>query len=74
MRALKVNNGPINGILPAIVSNPSASCSLMILEFLLSHTPRYYKSNAFSLFVFAALGFLLSVFFLHIKQSDKIGL
>ena len=74
MHALRVNNGPINGILPAIISNPSASCSLMNLEFLLSHTPHYYKSNGFSLFVFATLGFLLSLFFLHVKKSDKIGL
>ena len=53
---------------PRLLNNPLASCSLTNLEFLLSDTAHFDKSINLPLFFFATVEFLLSVFYLHIKQ------
>ena len=55
---------------PKLLNNPLALCSLINLDFLLSHTADFNKSVSF-LLCFANFGFL---FFLHFKQYDKIVL
>ena len=54
-----------NGILLEGVfsNNPLASFSFVNLELLLSQTAHFNKSIGFPFFVFATLGFLLSVLF-----------
>ena len=60
--------------IPKLINNPLAFCSLINLDFLLSHTVHFDKSIILPLFVFTTFGFLLSVFFLHFKQYEKIVL
>ena len=50
------------------LNNQLAPFSLINLDFSLLQTTHFDKSIYFSLFVFATPGFLLSVFFLHLKQ------
>ena len=48
-----------------VVSNPLACCYLINPNFLILHTAHCDKIISFSLFVVAAFGFLMSVFFLY---------
>ena len=54
-----------------LLNNPLASCSLINLNFLLSHTAHFDKSIILPFFVFTTFRFLFSVFFLHFKQYDN---
>ena len=49
-----------------------ASCFFINLDFLLSATALFNKSISLTLLVFATLGFLLFVFFLHFKQYHNV--
>ena len=70
--ALKIS--PSNGILlrgvliPRLLNNPFACCSLMNFDFLLPHIAHFDNIIVLPLVVFEALGFMLSVCFLHFKQ------
>ena len=48
--------------------NHLASCSLRNFEFLLLHTAHFDKSIIVPFLVFATLGFLFPLFFLHFKR------
>ena len=62
--------GPTKGSLlkgvfiPKLLNNLLASCSLINLDSLLSHTAHFDKSIILFFFVLTTFGFLLSVFFL----------
>ena len=60
--------------IPKLLNNLLASCSLINFDFLLSHTADFDKSIILLFFVLKTFGFLLSVFFLHLKQYDNIVL
>ena len=56
------------------VKNLLASCYLINLNFLVSHTAHFDKTITSPLFAFGTLGLLLSVYSLHFKQYDNIAL
>ena len=58
----------IGTFIPVNLLNPIASCSLINFGFLLSHTAHFDKRIILPFLVFLTFGFLLSVFFLHLKQ------
>ena len=59
----------LNGVLiPKLLSNPFASCSLISFDFLLSHVAHFDYIIVLPLLVFKALEFMLSVFFQHFQQ------
>ena len=59
-------------LIPKLLDNSLASCSLINFNFSLPHTEPFSQSIILSFFVFTTLGFLLSVFFQHFKQYDNI--
>ena len=61
-------------LIPKLLNNPLASCSLINLDFLLSRTAPVDKINSFLLFVFTILWIFLSAFCLHLKQYDNVFL
>ena len=53
-----------NGVLiPKLLNNPFACCSLINFDFLLPHIAHVDKITVLPLVVFETLGFMLSVFF-----------
>ena len=56
------------------VKNLLASCSLINLNFLESHTAHFDKTITSPLFAFGTLGLLPSFCSLHFKQNDNIAL
>ena len=61
-------------LIPKLLNNPLASCSLSNFDFLLLHTKHFDKSIILHFLVLATLGFLLSVFFLYFRQQGNIVL
>ena len=55
-------------VIAKLHNNPLASCYLINLDFLLSHNAHVDKSIILPFFVLGTIGFLISVFFLHLKQ------
>ena len=51
-----------------LLKNFLASCSLRNVDFFLLHTEHFDKSIILPFLVFTIFGFLLYVFFLHLKQ------
>ena len=63
-KSLKVDTFiPVN-----LLNNPLGSCSLRNFNFLLLHIKHFYKSIMLAFLVPTTFGFLLSVFFLQLKQ------
>ena len=71
---------PNNGILlkgvliPDLLNNPLAYCSLINLSFLLLHATHFDERIILRLLVFETFGLIHSVSFLHFKQYDDIVL
>ena len=61
-------------LIPKLLSNPLAYCSLRNFDFLLLHTKHFDKSIILPFFVLTTFGFLLSVFVLHFKKHSDIAL
>ena len=57
-----------------LLNNTLAPFSLINLNLLVRHAGSFDKISSFPLFLFATLGFLLSVFSLNFKQLEKIVL
>ena len=55
-------------LIPNLLNNPVAYCSLINLDFLILHTAHFDKTIVFPLLVFKTFRFILSVSFLHFKQ------
>ena len=51
-----------------LINNPLAACSLRNFNFLLLHTEHFDKSIIIPFLVPTTFGFLLSVFFLNLRQ------
>ena len=51
------------GLIPRLLNNPPASCSLINLDFLVPHIVHFDNSVVLLLLVFETHGFMLSVFF-----------
>ena len=63
----------LNGVLiPEILNNPLAFWFLTDLAFLLPHMVHFEDDIVLKLLVFVSLGFVLFVFFFHIKQYNNI--
>ena len=59
----------LKGVLtPKLLNNPLASCYLRIFDFLPLHIENFDKCLILPFFAFITSGFLLCVFFLHLKQ------
>ena len=71
--------GPNKGIslksvlIPKLLNNTLALCSLINFDFLLSHIAHFEKSIVLPFFVLTTFRFLLSVFFLHFRQYNNIA-
>ena len=60
------NGISFNGVLiPKLLNNPFACCSLINFDFLLSHIAHVEKIIVLPLVVFPTLGFILSVLFFY---------
>ena len=65
---------PNNGILlvgvlrPKLLNNPFASCFIINLDFLLSHTAHFDNNIVLPFLVFNTFEFTFSVSFFHFKQ------
>ena len=58
-----------NGVLiPRLLNNPFAYCSLINFDFLLPHMAHFDNIIVLPLVVFETFEFMVSVFFLHFKQ------
>ena len=58
--------------IPKLINSPVASCYIINIDFLLSHTAHFDKSFIIPFLVLATFELLLSVFFQHFKQHDKV--
>ena len=73
----KPNKGILfkGAFVPKLFNNLIASCCLIHFDFLLSHTTHFNATHYFFVFLsLQPLGFLLSIFFLQLKQYDNIVL
>ena len=70
------NNGILfNGVLiPKLLNNTFACCSLINFDFLLPHMAHFDKIIVLPLIVFETFGFILSVFPFFYTLNSKIGL
>ena len=70
------NNGILfNGVLiPKVLNNPFACCSLINFDFLLSHIAHVDKIIVLPLVVFEILEFILSVFFYTLNNMITLFL
>ena len=60
----------LNGVLISnLLNNPFASCFLMNLDFLLPHIAHFDNIIVPPLLVFETLGFMFSVYFLHLNNK-----
>ena len=59
-------------LIPKLLNNPFACCSLINFDFLLPHITHFDKVIVLPLVVFETFGFMLSVFLLHFKRYDNI--
>ena len=61
----------LHGVLrPKFLNGPFASWFLINLNILVSHIVHFDNTIVLPLLVFETLGFMFSVFFLHLKQYD----
>ena len=60
--------------IPKLLNNLLVSCSLINFDVLLTQTAHFDKSIILPFFFLTTFGFLISVFFLHFRQYDKIVL
>ena len=64
----------LNGVLiPKLLTNPFASCSLIHLDFLLSHKVYFDYSIVLPLLVFETLGFMFSVLFYTLNNMIALS-
>ena len=57
----------LTALIPKLLNNPFACCSLINFYFLLPHIAHFDKIIALPLVVFKTLGFMLSVFFFTLQ-------
>ena len=55
-------------------NNPLVYCPLINFDFSISYTAHFDKSIILPFFVLTTIRFLLSIFFLHLKQYNDIVL